>query len=105
MTATDSTQPEGLLDTNPSIVPAVNQVKVHPFNTRTDITTFCKEKGIVVQAYAPLVRAMRMKHPKIVEPSKRYSCTPAQYVPLPKSEIDEDDMRAMDGLNEYLVTD
>lgn len=71
-----------------------------------------------------------MKHPKIVELSKRYSCTPAQlmirwslqhgYVPLPKSvtkdritengkvggfEIDEDDMNAMDGLDEYLVTD
>jgi diketogulonate reductase-like aldo/keto reductase len=128
--AIDSTQLEELLDTNPSIIPAVNQIEVHPFNTRTDITTFCKEKGIVVQAYAPLARAMRIKHPKIVELSKRYSCTPAQlmirwslqhgYVPLPKSvtkdrivengkvegfEIDEDDMRAMDGLDEYLVTD
>jgi diketogulonate reductase-like aldo/keto reductase len=123
-------QLQELLDTNPSIIPAVNQIEVHPFNTRTDITSFCKGKGIVVEAYAPLARAMRMKHPKIVELSKKYSCTPAQlmvrwslqhgYVPLPKSvtmhriaenghiegfEIEEDDMKAIDKLDEYLVTD
>jgi diketogulonate reductase-like aldo/keto reductase len=71
-----------------------------------------------------------MKHPEIVELSKKYSCTPAQlmvrwslqhgYVPLPKSvtksrvvengqvgkvEIDEEDMKAMDKLDEYLVAD
>jgi diketogulonate reductase-like aldo/keto reductase len=71
-----------------------------------------------------------MKHPKIVELSKKYSCTPAQllirwslqhgYVPLPKSvtkerivangkvdgfEIGGEDMKTMDGLDEYLVTD
>jgi diketogulonate reductase-like aldo/keto reductase len=73
---------------------------------------------------------MRMKHPRIVELSEKYLCTPAQlmvrwslqhgYVPLPKSvtkcrivenaqiedfEIGEDDMKAMDKLDEYLVTD
>ncbi len=119
-----------ILDTSPSITPAVNQIEVHAFNTRTDITSFCKEKGIVVEAYAPLARAMRMRHPRIVELSKKYSCTPAQlmirwslqhgYVPLPKSvnkarivenvlidgfEIEEDDMKALDRLDEYLVTD
>lgn len=70
-----------------------------------------------------------MKHPTIVSLSEKYSCTPAQllirwslqhgYVPLPKSvrkerivenanvggfEIDEGDMKTMDGLDEYLVT-
>lgn len=71
-----------------------------------------------------------MKHPVIVSLSDKYSCTPAQllvrwslqhgYVPLPKSatksriatngsvsgfEIDRADMKQMDGLDEYLVTD
>lgn len=71
-----------------------------------------------------------MKHPVIVSLSQKYSCTPGQlmvrwslqhgFVPLPKSvrkeriaengdvggfEIDEGDMRKMDGLDEYLVTD
>jgi len=123
-------QLQELLETNPSIIPAVNQIEVHPFNTRTDITSFCKEKGIIIEAYAPLARAKRMEDPKIVEFSRKYSCTPAQlmvrwslqhgYVPLPKSvtkgrivenaqiegfEIGEDDMKAMDKLDEYLVTD
>ena len=70
-----------------------------------------------------------MKHPKIVELSKKYGCNPGQlmvrwsmqhgFVPLPKStkkerieqnadiggfKIDESDMKTMDGLDEYLVT-
>jgi len=119
-----------LLDSKPRIVPAVNQIEVHPFNTRLDITSFCQANGIVVEAYAPLARAMRMRHPKIVELSRKYGCSPAQllvrwslqkgYVPLPKSvkkerivenakvegfSIEESDVKAMDGLDEYLVTD
>lgn len=71
-----------------------------------------------------------MKHPKVVELAKKYSCTPAQilvrwslqhgYVPLPKSvtkerivsngqvegfDIEVGDMKALDGCDEYLVTD
>lgn len=82
-----------------------------------------------MEAYAPLVRALRMKHPTIVSLSNKYKCTPGQllvrwslqhgYVPLPKSvkrdrivenadiegfSIDDVDMKSMDGLDEYLVT-
>jgi len=121
---------EELLATNPRTKPAVNQIEVHPFNTRTNITSFCEKNGILIEAYAPLARALRMKHPTITSLSKKYSCTPAQlmirwslqhgFVPLPKSvtkerieangqishfEIDDADMKAMDKLDEYLVTD
>ena len=73
---------------------------------------------------------MRMTHPKMIELSEKYSCTPAQlmirwslqhgYVPLPKSvdqariienaqvdafEISVEDMTSLDRLDEYLVTD
>jgi hypothetical protein len=71
-------QLQELLDSNPRIPPAVNQIEVHPFNTRKDITSYCQQHNIVVEAYAPLVRALRMKHPKIVSLSKKYSCTPGQ---------------------------
>ncbi|GAB7342036.1 hypothetical protein MBLNU457_g0323t1 [Dothideomycetes sp. NU457] len=119
-----------LLASSPRIKPAVNQIEVHPFNTRTEITSFCASHSIVVEAYAPLARALRMKHPVIVSLSEKYGCTPGQlmvrwslqhgFVPLPKSvrkerivengdvggfEIDEGDMKRMDGLDEYLVTD
>jgi diketogulonate reductase-like aldo/keto reductase len=122
-------QLQELLDSKPRITPAVNQIEVHPFNTRKDITSFCQEHGIVVEAYAPLVRALRMKHPTIVSLAKKYSCTPGQllvrwslqhgYVPLPKSVkkerivenseiggfvIEDGDMAKMDQLDEYLVT-
>lgn len=125
-----SIQLQELLASKPRIVPAVNQIEVHPFNTRTQITSFCQEHNIVVEAYAPLTRALRMKHPTIISLSKKYSRTPAQlmirwslqhgFVPLPKSvtkeriiangdvggfEIDSADMMTMDGLDEYLVTD
>ncbi|KAF2142641.1 uncharacterized protein K452DRAFT_318227 [Aplosporella prunicola CBS 121167] len=119
-----------LLDSKPRILPVVNQIEVHPFNTRTDITTFCQQNKIIVEAYAPLVRAERMDHPVILKLAKKYGCNQGQllvrwsvqhgFVPLPKSvnqkriiqngdiggfEIEEKDMKEMDGLDEYLVTD
>ncbi|EMC97445.1 hypothetical protein BAUCODRAFT_33166 [Baudoinia panamericana UAMH 10762] len=121
---------EELLASKPRITPAVNQIEVHPFNTRSNLTSYCQSHDIVVEAYAPLARALRMKHPTILELSKKYGCTAGQlmvrwscqhgYVPLPKSvrkerivengqiggfEIDGRDMKKMDGLDEYLVTD
>jgi diketogulonate reductase-like aldo/keto reductase len=122
-------QLEELLASNPKIKPAVNQIEVHPFNTRTDLTEYCQQNEIIVEAYAPLARALRMKHPVVVELSKKYSSTPGQllvrwslqhgYVPLPKSvrkeriienseiqgfNIEATDMKRLDGLDEYLVT-
>ncbi|KAF2718615.1 Aldo/keto reductase [Polychaeton citri CBS 116435] len=119
-----------LLESKPRIKPAVNQIEVHPFNTRSALTEYCQDNDIVVEAYAPLARALRMKHPTIVEVSKKYGVTPGQilvrwscqhgYVPLPKSikkerieqnanvggfEITADDMEKLDALDEYLVTD
>lgn len=121
---------EELIASKPEIMPAVNQIEVHPFNTRSSITDFCQKNGILVEAYAPLARALRMKHPTITQLSTKYHCTPAQlmvrwslqhgFIPLPKSvskerivangqidffEIDKADMETMDSLDEYLVTD
>lgn len=121
---------EELMASKPRILPAVNQIEVHPFNTRTNITSFCQQHGIIVEAYAPLARALRMTHSDIQSLSKKYGCTPAQlmirwslqhgFVPLPKSvtkkrieenaevggfEIAEEDLKRLDGLDEYLVTD
>jgi diketogulonate reductase-like aldo/keto reductase len=117
------------MGSNPKVFPAVNQVEIHPFNTRTEIASFCQENNTLVEAYGPLVRALKMEDPKIVSLSKKYGCTPAQlmirwslqhgYIPLPKSatkerivengkvgvfEIIEEDMKKMDGLDEYFLT-
>lgn len=37
-----------------SIVPAANQIENHPLLPQQDIADFCKEKGILIEAYSPL---------------------------------------------------
>ncbi|KAI1265720.1 aldo-keto reductase family 1 member E1 [Xylariaceae sp. FL1019] len=121
---------EELIASKPRVAPAVNQIEVHPFNTREDIRAACAKHDIVIEAYAPLARAMRMRDRTILELAKKYSCSPAQLmvrwslqhglVPLPKSvkrerlvenvdvnsfEISNEDMKRMDGLDERLITD
>ncbi|KAK4167939.1 NADP-dependent oxidoreductase domain-containing protein [Cladorrhinum sp. PSN259] len=115
------------------VVPAVNQIEVHPFNTQVQIREKCREMGIQVQAYAPLARGMRFgrgESKKLAEVAKKYGCTEAQvmvrwslqkgFVTLPKSsqekrmkenadvgwfELEEGDLEVLDGLDEGLVTD
>ncbi|KAK6210022.1 aldo/keto reductase [Colletotrichum tabaci] len=121
---------EELVASKPRIAPVINQIEVHPFNTQTHIRETCAKHGIAIEAYAPLARGMRMKHPKILELAKKYGCTPAQLfvrwsldhnmITLPKSvrqerlienanvsgfEISKEDLAAMDALDEHLVTD
>jgi diketogulonate reductase-like aldo/keto reductase len=109
--------------------PAVNQIEVHPFNTRAALTAFCRQHNIVVEAYSPLVRAERMDNDTVQAVARKYQRTPAQvllrwslqkgFVPLPKSVRRErmvenaavggfalaaDDMEKLDALDEYLCT-
>ncbi|EGP83171.1 uncharacterized protein MYCGRDRAFT_64098 [Zymoseptoria tritici IPO323] len=121
---------EELLASNPRHKPLVNQLEVHPFNTRPALTAYCQKNDITIQAYAPLARALRMKHPVLLELAKKHDATPAQvmvrwslqkgYCPLPKSvnkermeencsvggwQLEEEEVKRLDGLDEYLVTD
>lgn len=36
------------------IVPAINQIEFHPYLQHGDLLPFCRDKGILVSAYAPL---------------------------------------------------
>ncbi|KAF8521007.1 NADP-dependent oxidoreductase domain-containing protein [Gautieria morchelliformis] len=38
----------------PTIVPAVNQIELHPLCQGQDVVDFCRKRGIVVTAYSPL---------------------------------------------------
>ena len=40
--------------------PSVNQVELHPCLQQRALVEFCRASGIVVEAYAPLVKAQRM---------------------------------------------
>jgi len=69
---------EELMESHPRIKPVVNQIEVHPFNTQEAIRGVCGKYEIVIEAYAPLARGMRFRHPVVVGLSERYGCTLAQ---------------------------
>jgi diketogulonate reductase-like aldo/keto reductase len=75
-----------------SVVPAVNQVELHPFFIQQTLRDFHSAHGIVTQAWSPLGGVNRyrpadagavenpLEHPTIVELASKYGKTPAQVV-------------------------
>ena len=63
------------------IKPAVVQVESHPYLPETELLEFCKEKGIVLLAFAPLGHGTRpgpLEDPVITAIAARVGKTPAQ---------------------------
>jgi diketogulonate reductase-like aldo/keto reductase len=62
------------------VVPAVNQVELHPYLPQDELLAFCREKNIHVTAYSPLgsTGAPLMQDPVIVRVAEKHQCTPAQ---------------------------
>jgi alcohol dehydrogenase (NADP+) len=63
------------------IKPAVVQVESHPYLPETDLLEFCKQKGVVLLAFAPLGHGMRpgpLEDPVILAIAARVGKTPAQ---------------------------
>jgi alcohol dehydrogenase (NADP+) len=63
------------------IKPTVVQVESHPYLPETELLEFCKEKGIVFLAFAPLGHGMRpgpLEDPVILAVAARVGKTPAQ---------------------------
>ncbi len=114
-----------------TITPAVNQIEFHPsiYKAQMPIVEFCRQHGIVVQAYSPLLSG-HMEHPAVLEVADRCGRSPAQVllrwsiqhgvVPLPSSTrpqhmsqnlaidgfmLKEQDMALLNDINdEYRVT-
>jgi len=109
--------------------PAVNQIELTPFLQRRDTTAFCRQHGIVVEAYSPLTHGRRMDHPVLADVARRVGRSVAQVllrwsvqhgnVVLPKSTrasriaenaqlfdfaLDAREMADLDALEEGLVT-
>jgi len=63
------------------VKPMVNQVEYHPYLTQQEVLQFCKEQGIQLEAWSPLMRGGELlDHPVIRELGKQYGKTPAQIV-------------------------
>lgn len=108
------------------IVPAINQIEVHPLFTQKALIHFCKSKGIQVMAYTPLARNDDRLYKNLIlkRLCKKYNKSLAQIIlrwdiqqgiiPIPRSsspkrqaenidifdfEITDDDMKAIDSIN------
>lgn len=107
------------------IVPVVNQIEWNPFGFSKDMTAYCAEKDIVIQAYSPLTRAKRLTDERLIQLANKYGKSPAQLlirwnlqqgtVPIPKAnqkhhleenlnvfnfEIEDEDIARLNNLNE-----
>ena len=111
------------------IIPAVNQIEFHPYWYQKELLEYCKDRGIQVQAYAPLARGAYMDNDIMCVLATKYAKTPAQIglrwslqkgvAVIPKStnperiqdnseifdfELEEEDMAIIDTLNQNLRT-
>ncbi|KAJ7502905.1 Aldo/keto reductase [Mycena galericulata] len=67
---------------NCKIVPAVNQVELHPCLPQDDLMEYCKAKGMLLTAYSPLGRSKTFfaEQPVISRLAEKYKTTPPQIV-------------------------
>jgi diketogulonate reductase-like aldo/keto reductase len=109
-----------------TIIPAVNQIELHPHLSQIELRDFCKQHGIAVESYSPLcgTGGDLLEEPVLREIGDTYGKTPAQVVirwhiqngliVIPKSvtperirqnidvfdfELSPDDMLTINGLN------
>ncbi|WP_334072836.1 MULTISPECIES: aldo/keto reductase [Paenibacillus] len=107
------------------VVPAVNQVELHPQLTQKELLTYCQEKGIQLEAWSPLGQGNLLTHDTLVSIGQKYGKTAAQVIlrwdlqvgviTIPKSvnegriienadifdfELRAEDIAAIDGLNQ-----
>ena len=62
------------------IVPMVDQIEFHPGWMQRDCLEFYAQRGIVVEAWAPLIKGEALGHPVIAGIASAHSCSPAQVV-------------------------
>ncbi|THU93406.1 reductase AKOR2 [Dendrothele bispora CBS 962.96] len=104
------------------VVPAVNQVEMHPYLAQNELREYCKDKGIAIEAYTPSGLHYVRSDPVVIDIAKKHGATPNQValawnlardviiVPKSASEnrqrenlflpmLDDGDLRRIDGLD------
>lgn len=95
------------------IVPAINQIELHPTFARNDVFEYCKQKGIRVEAWAPLARGAVFENETLIEIGKAHGRTAGQValrwmfqkeiIPLPKS-VHEERIKENFDIFDFLLT-
>ncbi|WP_301171402.1 aldo/keto reductase [Brevibacillus nitrificans] len=105
--------------------PMIDQIEFHPRLTQKELQAFCRENGIQMEAWSPLMQGQLLDHPVLKEIAERHQKSVAQViirwdlqngvVTIPKSikehrivenadvfnfELSADDMAKIDALNE-----
>ena len=62
------------------VVPAVNQIELHPYLLNEEVRSYGEEHGIATEAWSPLKQGEVLRDPVIVEIAERAGRTPAQVV-------------------------
>lgn len=62
------------------VVPAVNQIELHPYFNQRELRSFCRENGIAVEGWSPLANGGLLDNQVILALSQQYRRTPAQIV-------------------------
>jgi diketogulonate reductase-like aldo/keto reductase len=57
---------------------SINQVELHPWLARPDIVKWCEDRGVLLEAYCPIVRAQKNDDPLVVPLAKKYGKTVSQ---------------------------
>jgi len=106
-----------------AIMPAVDQIELHPGFLNTGIIRYCQKQSILIEAWSPLGEGALLQNDIIAGAAKKHGKTPAQIclrwciqhgaVPLPRSaepehirlnfdvfgfELDEEDMIMIDNM-------
>ena len=59
------------------IKPAVNQILLHITKTDMPLIEFCRENGILVEAYSPIAHGAALGNPRIAQMAQKYGVSPA----------------------------
>ena len=62
------------------LLPAVNQIEVHPYFGNEQVRSYCRERGIVVEAWSPIAQGKVLDDPVVAEIASATGKTPAQVV-------------------------
>lgn len=61
-------------------IPMINQVEYHPRLTQQEVQAICREHGIQMEAWSPLMQGQLLDHPLLVELARHYGISVAQII-------------------------